>query len=29
MPAGQQPSMVGRYLQPYLEDLRKAGVPEG
>jgi hypothetical protein len=29
MPAGQQPSMVEEYLQPYLEDLRKAGAPEG
>jgi adenylate cyclase len=29
MPAGQQPSMVEKYLQPYLEDLRKAGAPQG
>ena len=28
-PAGQQPSMVPELLGPYLDDLRKAGVPEG
>ena len=28
-PAGKQPSMVEKYLQPYLDDLHKAGVPEG
>jgi class 3 adenylate cyclase/TolB-like protein len=28
-PAGVQPSMVEKYPKPYLDDLRKAGVPEG
>jgi hypothetical protein len=28
-PAGATPSMVDKHLQPYLDDLRKAGVPQG
>jgi hypothetical protein len=27
-PGGKQPQMVERVLKPYLEDLRKAGLPE-
>jgi TolB-like protein len=29
LPAGLQPSMIEKFLKPYLDDLRKAGAPDG